>query len=163
MKLEGSCHCGAVTFSVESRTPYPYMRCYCSICRKTQGGGGYAVNIMGEAGTLRVKGRTHLAVYRALVDDEEHPGRKVRSPGRRHFCRKCGSGLWISDRRWPQWVYPFASAVDTPLPRPPERVHIMLDSRANWVSAPRGPNDARFPGWADEAIITWHRRRGLYG
>ena len=35
MKLNGSCHCGAVKFSVESHTPYPYMRCYCSICRKT--------------------------------------------------------------------------------------------------------------------------------
>jgi hypothetical protein len=44
MRLEGSCHCGAVRFRVESHTPYPYMRCYCSICRKTQGGGGYAVN-----------------------------------------------------------------------------------------------------------------------
>ena len=38
---EGSCHCGAVKFSLQSHTPYPYMRCYCSICRKTGGGGGY--------------------------------------------------------------------------------------------------------------------------
>jgi hypothetical protein len=52
MKLTGSCHCGAVKFSVESKTPYPYMRCYCSICRKTAGGGGYAINIMGDAATL---------------------------------------------------------------------------------------------------------------
>ena len=35
MKLEGSCHCGAVRFSVESHEPVPFMRCYCSICRKT--------------------------------------------------------------------------------------------------------------------------------
>ncbi len=53
MLLEGSCHCGAVKFSVESYTPYPYMRCYCSICRKTAGGGGYTINIMGQA-ILRV-------------------------------------------------------------------------------------------------------------
>jgi hypothetical protein len=161
MKLEGSCHCGAVTFSVESRTPYPYMRCYCSICRKTQGGGGYAINIMGEAKTLRVKGRKNLAVYRALVQDEARPGRKLRSPARRHFCSRCGSGLWVHDPRWPQWVYPFASAVDTPLPPPPERAHIMLDSRAGWVSVPRGPRDSRFAGWPEESIIAWHRRRKL--
>jgi len=49
MHLEGSCHCGAVTFSLDTETPYPYMRCYCSICRKTGGGGGFAVNIMGDA------------------------------------------------------------------------------------------------------------------
>ena len=31
------------------RTPYPFMRCYCSICRKTQGGGRCTINIMGDA------------------------------------------------------------------------------------------------------------------
>ncbi|MGI9046838.1 MAG: GFA family protein, partial [Burkholderiales bacterium] len=40
MKLEGSCHCGAVRFRVESAHLYPFMRCYCSICRKTAGAGG---------------------------------------------------------------------------------------------------------------------------
>ena len=48
MKLKGSCHCGAVTFTLDSHTPQPFMRCYCSICRKTAGGGGYAINIMGD-------------------------------------------------------------------------------------------------------------------
>ena len=38
--LEGSCRCGAVHFSVQSHTPYPYQLCYCAICRKTAGGGG---------------------------------------------------------------------------------------------------------------------------
>jgi hypothetical protein len=55
MRLEGSCRCGAVSFSVDSHTPYPYQRCYCSICRKSAGG-GYAINIMGLADTLKVKG-----------------------------------------------------------------------------------------------------------
>jgi hypothetical protein len=32
------------------------MQCYCSICRKTAGGGGYAINIMGQAATLQVSG-----------------------------------------------------------------------------------------------------------
>jgi hypothetical protein len=44
MLLEGSCHCGAIRFRVESETPYPYQACYCSICRKTAGG-GYAINL----------------------------------------------------------------------------------------------------------------------
>ena len=62
MQLAGSCHCGSVRFRVESHTPYPYMRCYCSICRKTQGGGGYAINIMGDAPTLRVRGAQDVGV-----------------------------------------------------------------------------------------------------
>ena len=41
MLLKGSCHCGAVKFEVKAYAPAPYMRCYCSICRKTAGGGGY--------------------------------------------------------------------------------------------------------------------------
>ena len=49
MRLEGSCRCGAVRFALDSHTPYPYQRCYCSICRKSAGGGGYAINIMGVA------------------------------------------------------------------------------------------------------------------
>src|SRR5512132_4022379 len=65
MKLEGSCCCRAVKFTFASHTPYPFMRCYCSICRKTDGGGGYAINIMGKADTLRVQGQRHVRVYRA--------------------------------------------------------------------------------------------------
>ncbi|MDH5352750.1 MAG: GFA family protein, partial [Betaproteobacteria bacterium] len=101
MRLNGSCHCGAVRFSLDSETPYPYQRCYCSICRKTAGGGGYAINIMGNSATFKSKGRTRI--YRA-----------TRGGPQRHFCPKCGSALWLWDRRWPDWIYPFASAIDTP-------------------------------------------------
>ncbi len=48
LRLEGSCHCGRVRFSVQSRTPQPHLHGYCSICRKTAGGGS-AINIMGRA------------------------------------------------------------------------------------------------------------------
>ena len=148
MRLKGSCHCGAVSFSVKSATPYPYMWCYCSICRKTAGGVVYAINIMVDANSLKVKGKAHLGMYRPRQ-------------GKRFFCRKCGSALWVWDARWPEWVYPFASAIDTKLPAPPERQHIFLDSRASWVVAPKGPKDRRFRRYPREAIVDWHRKRGL--
>jgi len=148
MRLKGSCHCGAVRFSLDSETPYPYLHCYCSICRKTAGGGGYAINIMGKADSLKKRGRTRM--YRA-----------VRGGGERHFCPKCGSALWVWDERWAEWIYPFASAIDTPLPRPKERQHILLDSKANWVDVPKGPGEKRFRAYPREAIIDWHRQRGL--
>ncbi len=156
--LKGSCHCRAVKFSVSSHTPYPYMRCYCSICRKTDGGGGYAINIMGEAKTLKVTGAKHLTVYRAKL------GTGKRSSGQRHFCAKCGSALWVADPRWPDWVYPFASAIDTPLPRPPQTVSIMLDYAEPWAEpAPKGAGNLRFGEYPKESIEGWHRKRGLYG
>jgi hypothetical protein len=148
MRLKGSCHCGAVRFSLESETPYPYLHCYCSICRKTAGGGGYAVNIMGKAETFRKRGRTR--VYRA-----------TRGGGERHFCPRCGSALWLWDKSWPQWIYPFASAIDTRLPVPKERQHVLLDSKANWVPVPKGRREKRFREYPREAIIDWHRKRGL--
>ena len=149
MLLKGSCHCRAVTFSLRSETPYPYMWCYCSICRKTAGGGGYAINIMGEAGSLKVLGKRNLSVYRAKP-----------SSCKRFFCKKCGSALWVWDQRWAEWTYPFASAIDTKLPIPPkrERQLIFLDSKANW---PRLPEGRRFGKYPQEAIIDWHRKRGL--
>jgi hypothetical protein len=148
MLLKGSCHCGAVRFSVQSETPYPYMSCYCSICRKTAGGGGYAINIMGRADTLKVKGRTKA--YRA-----------TRGGGERHFCPACGSALWVWDRRWAEAVYPFASAIDSKLPAPKERQHIMLDSKANWVPVPKGRAEKHFREYPRESILAWHRKRGL--
>jgi len=159
MLLEGSCHCGAVKFSVESATPYPFMRCYCSICRKTAGGGGYAINIMGQADSLKVEGKKHLHVYRAQVEGED--GELRASEARRNFCKECGSALWLFDPSWPEWIYPFASAIDTPLPKAPETVNIMLDFAAPWVNVPRGPRDTHYPGYPEEAILDWHNRHNL--
>lgn len=163
MKLQGSCHCGGVQFSVESQTPYPYMRCHCQVCRKTQGGGGFAINIMGQANSLSVSGEANLSVYRARAGqiDGAAAGDGLSSL-RRHFCKRCGSALWCADTNWPDWVYPFASAIDTPLPRPPEWAHIMLSSAPSWVPIPAADDSHRhFPGYPDQAIIDWHRTRGL--
>ena len=91
MHLEGSCHCRAVRFSVEAYAPYPYMRCYCSICRKTGGGGGYAINLGATAATLNVSGREHLRIYHALLGDPAPPDKRTESPAERHFCGRCGT------------------------------------------------------------------------
>src|SRR4051794_10840792 len=83
MLLEGSCQCGKVRFTVESETPYPFMNCYCSICRKLSGG-PYACNIMGRRDTLRVKGKKHLREYHARV---RKPGERTYvSEAQRMFC-----------------------------------------------------------------------------
>jgi hypothetical protein len=97
MQLEGSCHCGAVTFSLTSAHPYPYQRCYCSICRKTQGGGGYAINLAGDANSLRVRGRKQISIYHARLKPEGASRAHV-SSAQRHFCSQCGSALWLFSR-----------------------------------------------------------------
>lgn len=159
MLLEGSCHCQAIRFSVESAQPYPFMRCYCSICRKTAGGGGYAINLAARYDTLQVQGREHLAVYRAMMPAAQ--GGTVPSSGHRHFCRLCGTALWLWDPNWPQLVHPHASAIDSPLPVPPERTHIMLGSKAGWVQPDIRDGDRTFDVYPDESLAEWHQRLGL--
>jgi hypothetical protein len=154
MHLDGSCYCRAVRFSVEAYAPVPFMRCYCSICRKTAGGGGYAINLGAKAATLKVTGKRHIGLFHAVIDG-------VESEGERRFCRKCGSALWVWNPSWPELVHPFASAIDTPLPAPPSSVHILLDSKAGWVKPAIGRRDESFDGYPDESLEAWHRRHKL--
>ncbi len=161
MNIKGRCYCGKVRFQAVSHTPYPYMHCYCRFCRQTSGSGGYAINIMAQADSLLIKGEEHLAFHHPLEHDA-NTDKLVASQGKRLFCRHCGSSLWAADPRWPQWFYPYASAIETPLPRPQEYVHIMLDFAAPWVDVPKGEGHRHFKRYPDESIELWHKRHGLY-
>ncbi len=156
MRLEGSCHCGAIRFSIEAYAPVPYLRCYCSICRKTAGGGGFAINLGAHADTLEVEDAEHISVFHATVDGRE-------SSGERRLCARCGSALWVWDPGWPDLVHPFASAIDTPLPEPPEQVHMLLASTANWVRVDAKKGEAQLDGYPSESLEEWHRKHGLVG
>ncbi|MGI8706240.1 MAG: GFA family protein [Sphingomicrobium sp.] len=74
--LEGSCHCGAVKFTVE--LPHGLSsarRCTCSICRMRG-----AIAVTANAGRLKVtRGEGDLATYRFNTGTAEH-----------HFCSVCG-------------------------------------------------------------------------
>ena len=167
MLLEGSCHCGVVKFSAKTHAPYPYMHCYCSICRKLGGGGGYAINIMADFESLKIEGEQHIGKYQAWMD----PERTEKSPGFRIFCQACGTALWVWDPRWPEMFHPNASCIDTKLPQAPERNHIFVEHAPDWVPIP--PANAvdkvyDFSGKTIDDIIDslesledWHRNRGL--
>ncbi len=161
MRLEASCHCGAVRFRLESAHPYPFNLCYCTICRKTAGGGGYAINLSGDHASLEVDGLENVSVYQALLPGADPAAPPEPSPARRHFCRRCGSALWVWDPRWPDLVHPFASCIDTELPRPPEHTHLMLASKASWVPVHAGPGDRCFGQYPEESIAQWHERLRL--
>ena len=155
MQLDGSCYCGAVRCSVKAYAPVPYMRCYCSICRKTAGGGGYAINLGARADTLKVEGEENISMFHAVIDG-------VESSGERRFCNRCGSALWVYDPAWPDLVHPFASAIDTPLPKAPQSEHILLEFKPEWVCVEAGPDDGRYQGYPPESLEAWHRRNGLF-
>ena len=160
MNLEGSCHCGGVRFTLESVHAYPFNYCYCSICRKTAGGGGYAINLSADNATLQVQGEDNISVYRAKVQNPDSAA-VTESPARRHFCGICGSALWAWDPRWPDLIHPFASAIDSELPIAPEHTHLMVDSKASWIEIKPAESDKVFGGYPDESIAEWHDRLGL--
>ena len=157
MKLQGSCHCRAVTFTVEAPSHMPFNRCYCEVCRKTAGAGGFAINLGADHATLQVEGREHIRSYRAMItreDGVEH------SQAERSFCGICGSQLWLWDPRWPDLVHPHASAIDSDLTLPPHRWHMMLGSRANWAEPEVGPQDRCFDAYPDRSLADWHDQNG---
>ena len=160
MHLEGSCHCKKIKFTVESREPVPFMRCYCSICRKTAGAGGYAINLGAVTQSMKVTGKRYLRIYRAHLPDKTGGGDQI-SSGRRYFCAKCGTALWLWDPSWPELVHPHAGAIDTELPMPPDNVHCLIDSKASWVKIEGKPGDPQFANYPDMSLEKWHESKGL--
>jgi len=65
--------------------------------------------------------------------------------------------------KYPAYIYPVASAIDTPLPVPAERNHIMLDSKEPWVIVPpdTAKHEHQFKQYPDEGIEEWHKKRKL--
>ena len=138
------------------------------------GGGRWPVSEE-DAGALRHEtADSDAREEKASHDDEaeggQHlrripPPREPRHPafplGERRFCKTCGSALWVWDPRWPELVHPFASAIDTDLPVPPERVHLMLAYAPDWVQPDIGDKDQQFDEYPLESIAGWHDKRGL--
>ncbi|MNT80597.1 hypothetical protein D3C72_2200840 [compost metagenome] len=58
-------------------------------------------------------------------------------------------------------IHPFASAIDTTLPVPPEHTHLMLGYKPDWVEVDVRPGDQQFDEYPEESIAQWHERLGL--
>jgi len=160
LTLKGSCRCGAVHFTCDSTTPVPFARCYCSICRKTAGGGGYAINLGADAATLRVDDpQGMIRVFRAEIRQDD--GACEISTAERSFCSGCATALWLFSPEWPQLVHPFASAIDSDLPVAPSSVHLMLRFKPSWVQLDLDEGDQTFDRYPDQSLEDWHRSRGL--
>ena len=100
-----------------------------------------------------------IGVYRAEIERE---GSCEVSSGERNYCTRCATALWLWDPRWPELIHPFASAIDTPLPAAPSRVHLMLKERPAWVPLPAGPGEEQFEEYPELSLADWHRQHGLW-
>lgn len=57
---------------------------------------------------------------------------------------------------------PFASAIDTDLPEPPQRTHLMLKYKASWVHPEIAEGDLSFELYPEESIDDWHKRNRMW-
>ncbi|KAF6747438.1 Mss4-like protein [Ephemerocybe angulata] len=160
VELKGSCHCGAVRFSVESSTPVPYQSCVCSICRKVGGVGG-SINLGAHSKTLKIEvGKEDIGVYKAVMD-RDTPKEHIAS-SERNFCKKCSSMLWLYDETWPELLHPFASAIDSPeLESPESLVVVKNNSKPAYVRLPEGEKKV-YEDYGPDSIEEWHKKHNLY-
>jgi len=154
MLFEGSCGCGAVGFQVRSNAPYPYLRGFGRLDRKIAGSGGFAAFLFAHAPTLEIDGKEHIRIFHWPAEDGGEPILE------HHFCGQCGSALWQFDPRWPDHLHPYATAVDSPLPVPPEYNDFNIAERASWVNLPPGDNATREDGGYTTGMAAWHREKG---
>ena len=75
MAFEGSCHCGAVAFSVDAETPGEAMSCNCSHCRRK----GFLLAFFPAGHFKLTKGEDALETYRFNTHKLAH-----------RFCPTCG-------------------------------------------------------------------------
>jgi len=109
---------------------------------------------------MQVEGEECLSIYQARVEDANRGG-NTESPAQRHFCSRCGSALWLWGPRWPELVHPFASAIDTELPVPPQRTHMMLKYAETWIEPDIREGDEAYDVYPEESLLQWHERHSL--
>ncbi len=75
MAYHGSCHCGAVTFEVDTEVPTEAMSCNCSHCRRK----GFLLTFVPAGSFSLSQGEDHLQTYTFNTHRLRH-----------RFCRTCG-------------------------------------------------------------------------
>jgi len=86
---------------------------------------------MGLNETMHVKGMKYVKSYSPINSETGKP-----LTSKRFFCAECGSMLWLHDPTWDEWVYPFASSIDVPLPPAPETLVVLRSSCPKHVPLP---------------------------
>ena len=113
MEYPGSCHCGAVTFSVTAPDVLEVERCNCSICSKS----GFLHLIVPRSRFRLLTGEDRLQTYTFNTGVAQH-----------YFCRLCGIKPFYIPRSNPDGVDVNVNCLDVP---PAELRVVEFDGR-NW-------------------------------
>ena len=113
MVYSGSCHCGAVRFSVEAPDTVEAEDCNCSICRMS----GFLHLIVPKAAFTLHSGEENLSLYTFNTGVAKH-----------YFCKTCGIKPFYIPRSNPDGVDVNIRCLDVP----PKHLRIVPFDGSNW-------------------------------
>lgn len=117
-RISGGCHCGAVRYSMPTNVEH-HTLCHCSDCRRHAGAPAVAWASV-KADSVKITG--DVTIYAS----SEH--------GRRHFCPKCGSGLFYTNDADANAMIDVQSAtLDNP-DAIPLAAQVQLSNRIGWMA-----------------------------
>ena len=118
-KVQGSCLCGAVRFSVTLPSKW-CAHCHCSMCRKAHGA-GYVTWAGFDSDHFEVlSGADRLNWY------ESSPG------ARRGFCSVCGSTMLFESKRWAGETHVALGCLDGEIDRKPQ-ANVFHQTHVDWM------------------------------
>ena len=119
-EYKGGCLCGNVRFSCTAEPEFTFF-CHCNDCQRT-GGSPFSVELMVSSESFSVSGDSQT--YTVVGDS----GKEVH----RHFCPKCGSGIYLECDSDPGYVFLKAGALDDAAWVKPD-MHIFTAAKQPWV------------------------------
>lgn len=129
--LEGGCICGACRYKING-TPAQIVLCHCRFCQKA-------------TGTTFMKEPIYEANQLSMVEGvAERHSIVSRGSGKRvhiHFCKSCGTKLYLGFERFEGWIGLYAGTLDSPdmLEIAPEKIcAIFLDEAQYGTVIPAG-------------------------
>ena len=108
-KISGHCLCGRVAYEYSGEVG-PASYCHCEDCRRCTGS-AFNVGVRFDSSEFRV------------ISGDPRGFTKIADSGNeltRHFCPECGSPIFTSSPRHPEWVYVKAGSLDDPMIVRPE-------------------------------------------
>jgi len=107
--IRGHCLCGRIIYEYSGEVG-PASYCHCEDCRRCTGS-AFNVGLRFESSAFRV------------ISGDPRGFTKIADSGNeltRHFCPECGSPIFTSSPRHPDWVYVKAGSLDDPAIVKPE-------------------------------------------
>ncbi|WP_121115582.1 GFA family protein [Croceibacterium ferulae] len=133
MALDGGCRCGAVRYTADVTEPEHHAVCHCADCRAASGAPMMAWLAVPAASFTVTSGEATMF---------EGP-----TGSQRHFCARCGTGLFFVNGDMLPGIVDIQSATLDDAATLPPAAQIQCAEQLDWITAlPTMPTFDRYPG-----------------